>query len=280
MSPAELLESLAKSTWNRIHDGHRLHVSQGETAITDHLLLEIARFGSPFIQVAKTPLDVEGSQGTDWEWWIGATGLGWLRYAIQAKRVNWASGRYDQLGHTVGGEHQWEILDRYATGNRAIPMYCFYNHVERRSFAEYWHCHRPEEPAQLGCSVTPLWVVDEALKSRGCRNFNWIHQCDATLPWRCLVRCPPFLSHIKTKGWADGVPPEVEAYFRLRPKVYDAPPDQPGLQRVNGDMSNTQIARFDRDLYDPDIGVYPRRVAIFDLSASRDLMRQQMEEEV
>jgi hypothetical protein len=86
-NPSELLEELARNTWHRIVDGHRLRIRQGETTITDYLLLEIERANSPRIKSIKTSIRKEANQGTDWEWWVGSSSEGWIQYAIQAKRV-------------------------------------------------------------------------------------------------------------------------------------------------------------------------------------------------
>ena len=67
-----VLEELARHTWSRIADGHHLGVRQGEVAITDYLLFEIARQRLPNIIIAKTPHNLERLKGTDWEWWIGS----------------------------------------------------------------------------------------------------------------------------------------------------------------------------------------------------------------
>ena len=67
LTPGLVLEDLARATWQRLADGEALQVRQGETAVTDHLLLEMARLRSPAIQVYKTAQDKEDLQGTDWE---------------------------------------------------------------------------------------------------------------------------------------------------------------------------------------------------------------------
>lgn len=89
----------------------------------------------------------ESRIGADWEWWIGADGLGWRCARIQAKRsyVNrfGAAPTYDRLDHPVGDPPQQQIdllLDGSAngvhpdTGNPDTdlvgviqPYYVFYN---------------------------------------------------------------------------------------------------------------------------------------------------------
>ena len=187
MSPGQLLEFLAVSTWQRLSDAALLDVRQGETSITDHLLLEIARLRDPSIRVLKTPQHLERIKGTDWEWWIGTPACGWP-YAAQAKRIHVETGRYGGLGQKVGRIRQAEVLERFASANRAVPLYCFYNHVERPDFTPYWHCHRrPVECEQLGCSIVPIRVVKRALSTHGARSFDRMHKSEV----RSAVDVPP-----------------------------------------------------------------------------------------
>jgi hypothetical protein len=272
MTPAQLFEDLAASTWRRLADAYRLRVPQGETALTDHLLLEMARLEHSGLRALKTPIDEEGVKGTDWEWWIGTPRVGWLRYAVQAKRVTVASGRYEALHHVVGEEHQIDILRRYATANRVIPLYCFYNFQTNLPTAVHWHCERPLEPDQLGCSITPLEVVADALTTRGARSFDRIHRSTKTFPWRCLVRCPRFI------GAFAATAPEVRAAalsdlektFGQQPVVYSTLPRIVD-QGASGDGLLRKNDAFDGDFYDRDVGIYPRRILVADLEGSDDL---------
>ena len=93
MKVVDLFESIASSTWQRIHWGNFYKISQGEETITDLNLLELARANCPEVKVIKTAKNKEKYQGTDWEWWIGNKRLGWLRYAVQAKKINLNTSR-------------------------------------------------------------------------------------------------------------------------------------------------------------------------------------------
>jgi len=182
-------------TWERLRDAGTLRIRFGEETITDLLLLELKRIGSGQIHIIQTPKYVEQTSGTDWEWWIGQDRLGWWRFAIQAKKLDSNTRRYDGLGHKVGGiTPQMELLRQYAEVNHAIPLYCFYNYLPGLNvsqIAAVWHCceSTPDE-RQLGCTVTSLPIIDQASAFRGRKNFRWIHQWPQTLPWRCLVKCP------------------------------------------------------------------------------------------
>ncbi len=72
---------------------------------------------------------MESVKGTDWEWWIGNRTHGYLRYAVQAKKLDAKTNRYSSLNHKVGvGSKtlfQHDILEKYAHVNQAIPLYAF-----------------------------------------------------------------------------------------------------------------------------------------------------------
>ncbi len=267
--PGKLFEELAQATWHRLADGERFKIRQGETAITDHLLLELARIQHPGIRIVKTPQDQEDSKGTDWEWWVGNFVVGWLRYAIQAKRLDLKSGRYPNLGHKVGKVRQVEILERFATTNHAIPLYCFYNSIEFADYAPYWHCHRPLDPQQLGCSIATLPVVKSALKKRGARNFDWIHTQRHSLPWRCLVRCPAFVSILQPSvSGSKRQPTEASEFFGVVPRLYPTLPRD--LLRVTDFVVPQEIEGFDPDFYNAGLGLYPKRIAVVTIPLETD----------
>lgn len=189
----KLLEALAEQTWDRIKDGYELGISQGEETITDFNLLEIKRAGITEIKVAKTSKDDEAIRGIDWEWWIGSNSLGWLRYAVQAKKISVPSQRYESLKHEVNGILQIDLLDVYAKKVSAIPLYCFYNYSKDPIPNEHWQCGIQYQEKQLGCTVTPSSTVRHAINSWGCRNFDFVHKKHDTIPWRCLLKCPRVL---------------------------------------------------------------------------------------
>ena len=189
MTASELFAILARSTWRTIARTHRNRVAFGEDAITSYNLDALS---SPGVGVVVEDTRVnEATKGCDFELWVGSDTLSWSRYAMQAKKISVASASYLKLNHKVGKRYQIDVLASYASANRATPLYCFYNHSSK---AHAWNCNlQPPEVEQLGCSVTPLYVVRTALKTRGGRTFTWIHQRPETLPWRCLVHCPAFI---------------------------------------------------------------------------------------
>ena len=156
--PEKLFETLAGAVWLRIHDGEQLGIRQGEETLTDYVLLEMKRARPAGVRVIKTPKDKERNTGTDWEWWIGSPKLGWIRYAVQAKKAK--GQNYGSLAHRVGKgpakKLQIDILEDYASLVNAVPMYCLFNHIASVSVASKgWQCQLPTDLAQLGCTVTP-----------------------------------------------------------------------------------------------------------------------------
>lgn len=251
MKAVDVFEKLASSTWQNIYLGEAYRISQGEETITDLNLLELARENCPEVQVIKTPKDKEKDQGTDWEWWIGNDRLGWLRYAVQAKKINPNTSRYDVLGHKVNRIPQIDILERYARGNRAIPLYCFYNYLEDSSLSGYWRCNLPYEVNQFGCTVTPLRNVRTSLSKRGARKFSFIHTFDDTKPWRCLVLCPLMLQVYRTGSVID-----TSLGFE-NVIVYQNLPSELSVALETGSLEE-----FSSDFYSRDLEAYPKRILV------------------
>lgn len=251
MKAVDVFENLASATWQRICLGKAYKISQGEETITDLNLLELARANCPEINIIKTPKTKEPDIGTDWEWWIGNNRLGWLRYAVQAKKIEPKSTRYDALRHEVRGTPQIDILEKYAREKGSIPLYCFYNYLEDNSLGRYWHCNFSYKVNQFGCTVTPSKNVRTALSQYGTKNFRFLHDFDNTKPWRCLVSCPSMLKIYQTGsviGTSWGFE-NVIVYPNLPPELVTA--------RETGFLEE-----FSSDFYSRDIEVYPRQILI------------------
>lgn len=196
MKAFKLFEYLAEYTWRMIERCHRNKLHLGEDAITTINLDALITASPGFVATEDTRVD-EARKGCDFELWVGSISSGWIRYAVQAKKLTASSGRYDSLSHLVkkSGKPQIDILESYSTANRAYPIYCFYNITQppaskRKPWVNgfKWNCCEKKDELQLGCSVTPASVVRNAL-SKGPRNFKFIHSEDVTLPWRCLIKC-------------------------------------------------------------------------------------------
>jgi hypothetical protein len=251
MNAVELLEALARSTWHTLDRSHRRRIRFGEDAVTSIMLNTLASL--PNTIVAEDTRVNEATKGCDFELWIGDDRQGWRRYAVQAKKLTVASSRYLALGHVVAGTKQIEILDRYANANRAAALYCFYNYSTRM---HGWNCSLPSASEQLGCSVTPSAVVRKALAGRGRRNFSWIHQQRATLPWRCLVRCQ--LLAVPSRGHASGDWPALETHY------YKHLPAPLMRLRETGILENVGDTQ---DLFSPNVELRPGWLALIESNA-------------
>jgi hypothetical protein len=272
----KLLETLSEQTWDRIRDGAELDISQGEETITDFNLLEIKRSRISTIRVVKLSKDEEAINGIDWEWWIGSAAQGWLRYAVQAKKIHLASQRYDGLGHKANGIPQWKLLEAYSGKNSAIPLYCFYNYSKNVDPNRHWQCGFPYEAKQFGCTVTPLSVVKQAMKTRGRRNFEFIHTKHDTIPWRCLLKCPRVLQIYL--GLPAGISFENAMVYPALPANLESALREDQSIPVSQLYPRIQVDEFDDlDAIDiayfadrPEIRIIPRRVLIIDIGSDAE----------
>ena len=190
----ELFEELARNTWGFLAAGLECSCVPSEETLTDLNLLNMARAGLPFLLVHKASKIAEGRCGFDWEWWIGGDKIGWIRYAVQAKKLNLRTNKYMGLRQKVKGKLQLEVLKDFAKCQGAIPLYCFYNFINEEqdlSFGPaYWNCYKNREQQQLGCTLAPLEAVETTLEERGAPDMLAIHLgSPKAMPWRCLFSC-------------------------------------------------------------------------------------------
>ncbi|MDL1907954.1 hypothetical protein FBR03_10960 [Betaproteobacteria bacterium PRO1] len=273
MQAYELFEVLAERTWRSIKRFGRNRIHFGEDTITS-LNLDALASARPTFVFAEDTRAAESTKGCDFELWIGAGSIGWRRYAVQAKKGQFSSGRYGSLAHEVGGTPQIELLERYATANRALPIYCFYNWSDR---PYRWNCSLPDCAEQLGCSVAPLPVVRRALEWRGGRTFDFLHSQVETLPWRCLVRCRRFTQRpsqleppaergaeieapYDDKSHHNGWPDPAEFHYRELPRSLRALREH-GAYQLFDDES---------DLFNTDVALRPRWVGVIEVPAPAD----------
>ncbi|HUN23947.1 MAG TPA: hypothetical protein PK299_12535 [Anaerolineales bacterium] len=184
----DLFQHLSKNTWERIGDGYELSISQSEETLTDNNLLEIKRSGLKNIHIVKFNKPKEALYGIDWEWWIGSQRNGWIKFAVQAKKIYVPSKSYNTLDHKVKGRLQLDILDEYARKSQAVPLYCFYNYLldTEPILKPFWRdCTDLFTPTEFGCTVTPSSIVRQALIVKQ-KKFEFIHQQRQTIPLYCL----------------------------------------------------------------------------------------------
>jgi hypothetical protein len=255
MKPIKLFEELASDTWERIKEGNKFGISQGEETITDINLLKIHQSQYPNIRVIKTPKVEESQNGTDWEWWVG-TGSKWLRFAIQAKKGYPPAGRYPGINKKVDDTPQIEILENYAKGNKAIPLYCFYNADCKVDPTRHWHCDFDFDPPQLGCSLTSLPVVKASILKRGGKNFDYIHSHSETIPWRCLFKW--VLTSLGTLNKSTEGKHGLFSYLnKIEPTIYRSPPEG---------IDNDELYSFQESTYNTDLVLFPKRILVIDVS--------------
>ena len=189
-----MLEELSIDVWERLRDVKRLTkplgVRHGEETITDLLMLDLMRKLPGYVTATQTPKRIEAMSGTDFELWVERPNRQWVRFAVQAKRINFKRSTYSRLNHKVNGTKQMHRLERFADLNGAIPVYCFYNYYDNPKRSDHWHCgKRPYVAEQLGCTIATLRTVKRAAKQHGAKNFDWIHKQPGTIPWSCLPIC-------------------------------------------------------------------------------------------
>jgi len=248
---------ICDDVWHRLKDSKRLGISQGEETITDNILLYLAQQNIKDISVIQTPKNTESIKGTDWEWWIGNNRKGWLRYAVQAKKLNQKTDIYSSLNHPVGKppnqEYQHVILEKYANANGAVPIYAFYNHIDKDDYSKLWNCPLPIDVPKFGCTITPLTNVKKAISTRGSRTFDKIHEFPETIPVRCLAECPR-INSIYSGSKKDSI-----YKFGVEAKVYKDP-----IGLLNEIKSFNTYEQLPEHLYNHEFGYYPKRILVIE----------------
>ena len=195
---AELLDFLAVRTWDNLTDAYELQLSISEESITDFNLLEIRRSNLKNVAVTKFSKLHETKNGADWDLWIGSNSSGWLRYLIQAKKLDIEPGNYKSLRQWHLNEQKkkiWQIeqLHNFALQERAIPAYCFYNGGDelRQRGSPLAGAHGANIDKTYGCSISSYKVVRDRHDSPRHRSktFASLHPRRYSFPWSELVQC-------------------------------------------------------------------------------------------
>ena len=186
-----LFESLANLTWGWLRDARRLNLGFSEDTISDLAMLEIARTVPKEVGVFRVSKRDERLVGFDWLWVISGPGLPPTFYVVQAKKLKLdqtSTYSYGRLRYLAGSTYQIDALEDFADWIGAIPLYCFYNHVEEQTAVSHWNCRiqQPPDPTQMGCTVAPLDVVRPVHDGKGPKRFDSIHWHPDAVPWRCL----------------------------------------------------------------------------------------------
>lgn len=257
---AKIFEEITRRIWTDIHLSNKYKIMYGEETITDSILLELAKQNHHGIQILQTNKLSESTNGTDWEWFVGSDTFGWMRYAIQAKKLKCSTGRYESLNHKVGtqphDDYQLNILKRFSEANDAIALYNFYNYYPQANESSHWHCETAFDKELLGWTFTMLSNVETALNTKGCRTFNAIHMAGA-LPIRCLFTCPQFKSLYYENAKAGLIVTPFNKPYGKIPKL---------PQQFAAALKTGILEEFPKELYSAKIEIYPRRIAIIELS--------------
>ena len=217
-----LLGTLAEDTWENLREAKLLSVRFGEETITDTLMLELRR--KRFRLFKQTSLHDEAKYGTDFECWVGSDGMGWVGYAVQAKKLDHRTGTYRNLGHVVKGpnKRQIDILKDYAKARGLTPRYCLYSHSFYVDPASLSCCSRSFSEGELGCTITPPYSIERAIASRGGKGFHSLQGEIRTVPWRCLAICPGLRRALLSKSIAsDQLPPLLDDDSIIYPRLPD-----------------------------------------------------------
>ena len=285
----ETLETLAADTWTRLRDVSALSarsVRFGEETITDLLMLDLNRLGPAKALFTPTSKPVEAIQGTDFECWVGSDDAGWLRFAIQAKKLDLATSRYKELGRSVKSQQkrQIDILESFAQANRAAPLYCLYNFSKSADPQIHGKCCQGSFSVdQLGCTITASSTIQDVLKfPTGRKTFDYIHRREYTLPWRCLVLCPRIRASFPPEsGTSPSAREQIDhtPLFEHGSNYFDSLPREFQLEPLaNAPASHSDIGsteEFDPEFYNDDVGYPSRRIALTLDSGDGDLARDQ-----
>ena len=243
-----LLGDLSGETWERLRDAMLLSVSFGEETITDLLALDINRQGLITTRFEQTSRPKEAEIGTDFEWWVGHRSIGWIRTAVQAKKLKLGLQQYNFRHPNKNKVQQIDLLDDYARKVGALPLYCLYNFSDNVDSQRHWRCRvRPYEETDFGCTVVPSKTVRRLI--RGEKNFDYVHRFGGAFPWRCLASCPRLRGLLwqRPVGRVHSLTPEFLAEFGDFPCFYPQLPQI--LQPTNAPVREGGI-RFDTEIGD------------------------------
>ena len=193
-------EFLTTTTWHSLELANSNSISIRETSISDMMFLYLTQKRLSSVKTYATPHHLEKYIGTDWVWSIGSDKLGWLWFAIQAKKYNTLDKRYVSLSHPVNGREQYEILRDFTNlpSWQCIPLYALFNYVDKNHELDYKiNCKGKKDKnfyisttlskrkyhwADLGFTITPLKTVEQILVQKTLsNNFFYIHALEETI---------------------------------------------------------------------------------------------------
>ena len=183
-------EHVAERTWLTLERADSLRVRFGEETLTDLLVLDmIPHRRAKGFWLAPTTKRAENKCGADLLIVIRhRTGLcSWV--TLQAKKL-YPEDLYRTLNGGGKCLSQLNTLECFSRQLNALPLYLLYNHSNSAQKPQHWHCARPFDVAQLGCTLVPSWHIRRMLSRRPlARSFHDAHEVDQSRPWRCAFDC-------------------------------------------------------------------------------------------
>ena len=194
LAAIQLLQELSIWTHTRLSLAQAVHSPYGEESITDHLLVELATRSGGMLKVRSLTKDDEADYGADWDWFIGSPAMGWLRFAVQAKKLHLKVARYTSIFYppsarkntkrTVARGGQIDLLGACGKTWRALPIYCLYNWGDLST--EGIDCGvRPK--AELGCTIASIRPIRSHCRPNYSPAFENLHVGEPTHAWHCWI---------------------------------------------------------------------------------------------
>ncbi len=243
-----MAESRSSDIAHRLAVGDALGVRQGETTITDMLVLDLAQV--PGIGVQKVEPVQESRDGMDWLLALKISEQ-WVVIAVQAKRMKFdraGTPTYPRLNHRVRRTNRTQIslLEEFCRREHVLGAYAFYNMAGPVTDRE-WHCEETFAPKLMGCSLVPLANVKRAVRRRGRRTFAQIHSGPDAIPLRCLFHQshqPSGIAGMELGFGSDSLVLRDELPFGIRP-VGSSPTGLPEPIRLDpGLFPGAQLPRW------------------------------------
>src|ERR1035437_3386799 len=125
----ETFQRIALRTEGWLTEGRRPALVPSETSITDLNLFELSKRHTRSVFLRRFTQFDEHTNGSDWEWCIGARSS-WYRMRIQAKKLDNFGRHYDCLDDVLDqktGPAELQITRLIRTAGSMPAIYCLYN---------------------------------------------------------------------------------------------------------------------------------------------------------
>lgn len=251
------MDSLSRSTWDRVMIGDIARLKFREDSITDEILFTLMK-RHPQLAVKRFSQNEEKTSGADWEWWVGSQGLGWFRLRIQAKRVHDKSYReLDHRGDTdAGHEFQYQTLIAGCNKDATYPFHIFFNGWPQARFIESFksdHDRRcgPLDQDLWGCAAISSHTVKEL--HLGSRSADWSKRRSVprympdSLPWSRLFTTACTNAAARNPILPNASPEQIFRHMHLSTVLVDGAArgefsiEEPDWQQVVDNLDSTSL---------------------------------------